>query len=278
MKYDCKTVIQYPGKKSYIAKWIVGRFPNGYQKMTYLEPFFGSGSVFFCKERSSIETINDIDSEIFNLFVQIRDNPNELAGLIKNTLWGRDEQDLAFEYCENQIERARRCIVRFWFTFGGNGNVRNGMRFEIKKNTGGNKYFHLKLPDVILKISERLKHNDKCLVQIENKNVFELIPKYDRENVLMYLDPPYVLETRNNKKYYKHEFSDADHEELLQLVSCSNAKIIISGYKNDLYHKYLRWWRCETVTTKDQAGNRKAECIWLNYPDDKSDLFTLRDV
>ena len=278
MKYDCKTVIQYPGKKSYIAKWIVGRFPNGYQKMTYLEPFFGSGSVFFCKERSSIETINDIDSEIFNLFVQIRDNPNELAGLLKNTLWGRDEQNLAFEYCESPIERARRCIVRFWFTFGGNGNIRNGMRFEIKHNTGGNKYFHLKLPDMILKISERLKHNDKCLVQIENKNVFELIPKYDRENVLMYLDPPYVLETRNNKKYYKHEFTDDDHEKLLRLVSCSNAKIIISGYMNDLYHKYLRRWRCETVTTKDQAGNRKAECIWLNFPDDKSDLFTLRDV
>jgi DNA adenine methylase len=34
---------------------------------------------------------------------------------------------------------------------------------------------------------------------IENKNVFELIPVYNRENVLMYLDPPYLLETRKNK-------------------------------------------------------------------------------
>jgi len=269
------TIIQYPGKKNYIAKWIVDHFPIGYQKMTYLEPFFGSGSVFFCKERSSIETINDIDSEIFNLFLQTRDNPNELSELLKNTLWGREEQNLAFDYSDNPIERARRCIVRFWFTLGGNGSVKNGMRFEIKRNTGAYKYFHVKLPDVILNISERLKHDQNSIVQIENKNVFDLIPKYDRENVLMYLDPPYVLETRNNKKYYKYEFFNNDHEELLKLVSCSRAKIIISGYMNDLYFKYLSGWRVDSVKTKDQAGNKKSECIWLNFEDTQSELFII---
>jgi hypothetical protein len=42
--------------------------------MTYLEPFFGSGSVFFRKIPSIIETLNDVDDEIYNLFLQIRNN------------------------------------------------------------------------------------------------------------------------------------------------------------------------------------------------------------
>jgi DNA adenine methylase len=267
------TIIQYPGKKNSIAQWIINHFPPNYQEMTYLEPFFGSGCIFFRKERSAIETVNDIDNEIFNLFLQIRDNPDELMFLLKNTPWSREEYDLAFELTEKPVEQARRCIVRFWFTVGANVRTKNGMRFEIKKNTGGLNYFHLKLPEVVTLASERLKHNRKNLVQIENRNVFELIPKYNRENVLMYLDPPYLLETRKNKKMYKHEFEHGEHEELLKLITCSKAKIIISGYENDLYTKNLSGWRIEKTTSKDQAGNRKTECVWMNYPESQADLF-----
>jgi DNA adenine methylase len=246
--------------------------------MTYLEPFFGSGCIFFRKERSAVETINDIDNEIANLFMQIRDNPDELMLLLMNTPWSRNEYDLSFEATTNLTEKARRCIVRFWFTVGANVRAKNGMRFEIKRNTGGLNYFHLKLPEVITQATERLKHDKKGIVQIENRNVFELLPIYDRENVLMYLDPPYLLETRKNKKVYKHEFEYEEHEELLKLIIRSKAKIIISGYDNDLYNKYLRGWRKEQRTTKDQAGNRKTECIWLNYQESQADLFVAGNV
>ena len=267
------TLIQYPGKKNSIAQWIINRFPYDYQSMTYLEPFFGSGCIFFRKERSAVETINDLDNEIYNLFLQIRDNPDELIFALMNTPWSRNEYDLSYEETDNSVERARRCIVRFWFTVGANVRAKNGMRFEIERNTRGLNYFHLKLPEVIAQVSQRLKHNRKNIVQIENRNVFELIPKYNRENVLMYLDPPYLLETRKNKKVYRHEFSDDEHEELLKLIVCSKAKIIISGYESGLYSKYLNGWHLEKTTTKDQAGNRKTECIWMNYLDSQLNFF-----
>jgi DNA adenine methylase len=272
------TILQYPGKKNSIAKWIISHFPPDYQSMTYLEPFFGSGSIFFRKERSAVETINDIDNEISNLFMQIRDKPDELMLLLMNTPWSREEYDLSFEKTDSPLEKARRCIVRFWFTVGANVRVKNGMRFEIKRNTGGIGYFHLKLPEVISLASERLKHSKNGIVQIENRNVFELIPIYDRENVLMYLDPPYLLETRKNKKIYKHEFEHGEHEELLKLITNSKAKIIISGYENDLYKQYLSGWRIEKTTNNDQAGNRKTECIWLNYKESQADLFVAETV
>jgi len=267
------TILQYPGKKNSIANWIINRFPYDYESMTYLEPFFGSGCIFFRKERSAVETINDIDNEISNLFLQIRDNTEELILLIQNTPWSKYEYDLSFEKTDNDVERARRCIVRFWFTIGANVRAKNGMRFEIERNTGGITYFHLKLPEVIAQASERLKHKRNCIVQIENRNVFELIPKYNRENVLMYLDPPYLLETRKNKKVYRHEFTDDEHEELLKLITNSKARIIISGYESELYSKYLKDWRLEKTMTKDQAGNKKTECIWLNYLDTQLNFF-----
>ena len=267
------TILQYPGKKNSIATWIINRFPNDYQSMTYLEPFFGSGCIFFRKERSLVETVNDLDNEISNLFLQIRDNCEELMLLLKNTPWSRTEYDLAFETTDNPIEQARRCIVRFWFTIGANVRINNGMRFEILRNSGGLSNFHVNLPEIIALASERLKHNKNGIVQIENRNVFELIPKYNRENVFMYLDPPYLLETRKNKKVYKHELSAEEHEELLKLISCSKAKIMISGYMNELYSHYLSGWKLEQTTAKDQAGNRKTECIWMNYKNSQINLF-----
>ncbi|MDR1107123.1 MAG: DNA adenine methylase, partial [Treponema sp.] len=39
-------ILKYPGTKTMIASWIVSNFPEDYQNMTYLEPYFGSGSIF----------------------------------------------------------------------------------------------------------------------------------------------------------------------------------------------------------------------------------------
>ena len=152
------------------------------------------------------------------------------------------------------------------------------MRFEIKRHTGGLNTFHEKLPEAITQAAERLRHNRKSLVQIENRSVFELLPIYNRENVLIYLDPPYLLSTRKNKRVYRHELTDVEHEELLKLIVCSKAKIIISGYENDLYCRYLGGWRMDHATAKDQAGNTKTECIWMNYSDCQRSLFSRETV
>ena len=70
------TVIRYPGSKARLADWIIGHFPEHH---SYLEPFLGSGAVLFRKPRSSIETVNDLDGEVINLFECIRRDPDRLA-------------------------------------------------------------------------------------------------------------------------------------------------------------------------------------------------------
>ena len=83
-----KALLKYPGGKWKISAWIINHFP---EHKVYLEPFFGSGAVFFNKEPSYIETINDIDGNIVNLFRVCREHPKELASYINLTPFARDE-------------------------------------------------------------------------------------------------------------------------------------------------------------------------------------------
>lgn len=88
-----KAILKYPGSKWRIADEIVKRIPEHH---SYLEPFFGSGAVFFNKEPSDIETINDLDNEIPNLFRCIRDDPEKLAARVTLTPYSRYEYENAY--------------------------------------------------------------------------------------------------------------------------------------------------------------------------------------
>ena len=77
-----RAIFRYPGSKWMIADWIIQHFPAGYEKMVYLEPFAGSGAVFFNKIPGAVETINDLDSNIVNLFRVLRDRPEDLKNAL----------------------------------------------------------------------------------------------------------------------------------------------------------------------------------------------------
>jgi DNA adenine methylase len=266
-------VLKYPGSKKRISLWIVGQFPDNYRELTYLEPFFGSGSVFFAKEPSMIETINDIDGKVINLFKQIREHPDELIRLISLTPWSRQEYREAFESTDDELEQARRLLIRAWMGRGGCGIIcRSGVRFNKKKN-GPLLNFCDFLPDRIAVVADRLLHSVSGPVQIECKDAVTLIEEYDRENVFMYLDPPYMRSTRNKNKLYKHEMTADDHLRLLEAVTGSKANILISGYENGMYKEHLEGWYKDTKMTLDEAGNKKVEIIWRNYACNQGYLF-----
>ena len=77
-----RALFKYPGSKWSIADWIIGMFPEHH---SYLEPFFGSGAVLFRKERSNIETVNDLDGDVVNLFEWIQKDPGQMAEYIYMT-------------------------------------------------------------------------------------------------------------------------------------------------------------------------------------------------
>lgn len=256
-----KAVLKYPGSKWKLANWITDNIPDHH---SYVEPFFGSGAVFFKKEPSNIETINDLDGDVFNLFKVIRDNPEGLARSISMTPYSRQEYDQAFEGddCTDEIEKARIFLVRCW---QGHGFRTNGYKVGWKNDVQGRESAYAvrnwyRLPQWIVDVTDRLKQ-----VQIENRPALEIINRFKYENVLIYCDPPYLLSTRTAKQY-KHEMDDKDHVELLNALIDHPGKIILSGYDSELYNDLLKRWQIEKRPGySEYQGSNKQEVIWMNY-------------
>lgn len=118
-----KSAIKYPGAKWSYADWITPLFPA---HKAYLEPYFGSGAVFFNKQTVDYETINDLDNQVVNFFKVCREQPEELSRLMYLTPFSRTEyetvqEDKAGEEIQltgDPLEDARRFAVRCSQAFG----------------------------------------------------------------------------------------------------------------------------------------------------------------
>lgn len=84
------------------------------------------------------------------------------------------------------------------------------------------------------------------------------------KDTLIYCDPPYVASTRRKKKIYRHEYSDDQHEKLLQFLVKQECMIMISGYESDLYNNYLNNWNLYNFSSQTQNG-KATECVWFNF-------------
>lgn len=254
-----KAVLKYPGSKWRLAKRIVSRFPEHH---SYLEPFFGSGAVLFNKPRSNIETVNDIDGSVVNLFRWIRENPERLAHEIYYTPYSRQEYDSAFvSEPEDSLTKAVNFCIRLQM---GHGFRTSGERVGWKNDVQGRERAYAakdwcELPERVLGAAERLRG-----VQIENRPAAELIRRFNYPNVLIYADPPYMLETRHGKQY-RCEMSDEDHEELLDMLLAHRGPVILSGYDSPLYNDRLWGWYREEAVSYSQAASRKTEVLWMNF-------------
>jgi len=104
-----------------------------------------------------------------------------------------------------------------------------------------------------------------------NQDGIKLIQKYNnKENILMYLDPPYHHSQRTSARY-KIDMNNEQQTELIETIINSKCKICLSGYKNDLYNKleennkFKRIdFNVNTVTGTNKPKT-KTESLWINY-------------
>ncbi len=254
-----KAVMKYPGSKWSIARWIIDFFPEHH---SYLEPFFGSGAVLFSKPRSNIETVNDLDGNVVNLFEWIKRDPEKLAHEIYYTPYARQVYEDAFAAVpEDSLQKAVNFYIRLNM---GHGFHITGGKVGWKNDVQGRERAYAatdwcNLPEKIIQAAERLRG-----VQIENRPAVELIQRFNFPNVLIYLDPPYVLSTRCRKQY-RFEMEDKDHNDLLDVCLAHKGPLILSGYDNDLYNDRLKGWHREETSCYSQIGTKTREVLWMNF-------------
>lgn len=257
-------VLKWPGAKWSIAEKIIEIMPK---HKIYIEPFFGSGAVFFKKPICNLEIINDLDSEVTNLFRVVRDYPGELANKIYLTPYSREEYKESYSRNEKKlddIEKARQFLIR-------SNMARAGMQYYSSSfRTCGPKLAEKvkqrvtrewnRIPQNILEAANRLKY-----AEIENINALDLIKKYNKKDCLIYVDPPYLLSTRKQKYYNVEMTEDKEHIELLNVLKNHSGPVIISGYNSELYQDILKDWNRLYIESNAEQGKKRIEVLWFNY-------------
>jgi len=284
-----RPVIRYHGGKKLLAPWIVSHFPA---HRIYVEPYCGAASVLLHKPRAYSEVINDLDSDVVNLFrvLQSPKGAEELERLLRVTPYAREEFKLAYEKTTEPIEQARRTIIRAFMGFasaaatyesGAGARIPTGFRnstknnrhcvgpestptgFRANSNRSGTTPAHdwVNYSPSIPFFTERMQG-----VVIENRDAVEIIRQHDFEQALHYVDPPYPQSTRDNKLLdYRHEMTDDQHRELAAVLHKCAGMVVLSGYPCDLYDAelYPDWQRVTKSALADGARKR-VEVLWLN--------------
>lgn len=81
----------------------------------------------------------------------------------------------------------------------------------------------------------------------------------------VYLDPPYLMETRRGGDLYRYELKD--HGRLIKTALELPCPVMISGYWSEQYAAAFQDWRHITVNAVDRCGNVREEWVWMNYPE-----------
>lgn len=209
-----KGVVPYFGGKSRLAKTIINKIP---EHSCYVEVFAGGASVFFAKEPSSAEIINDLDKDLVTLYRAIKHHPEELYRQFKFSLVSRSEFEREKEVNPEtltDIQRAARYLYLQKSAFGGHIT---GQTFGMS-TTGKPRLNLLSLETTIEEAWKRLVH-----VVIECMDFRDLISRYDRPHSFFFLDPPYW-----QIPGYKFDFTEQDFLDLRDILQGVDGKFLMT--------------------------------------------------
>jgi len=206
--------LSYLGGKNRIARKIISLIP---EHNCYIEPFCGGAQVFFHKEPSNVEVLNDLDEDIFNFLRVCQLHHQELVRYLQfcpvSRKWfelfqGQDPRTLS------DIQRAARFFYLQKNCYGGLVTRKN---FAISVQEGSNYNPH-RIPLVLHMAHERLLG-----VQLECLPYQDILKLYDRPETFFYLDPPYF-----GLPYYNFNFAEKDFVELAEHLRSLKGKFLLS--------------------------------------------------
>jgi DNA adenine methylase len=260
----------------------------------YMEGFGGAAALLFAKTPVEFEVYNDIDKNLYTLFKVLQDKEKfeEFRRLVYLTPYSRAFWKHCKELLETEADDVRRAWAFFITVRQGFGGKTTDWGFSVKTITRG-------MPKIVSGYLTTLENLDEIYqrvmrIQVENldwRKLLEYYSGYDFDEEFIYLDPPYVLETRKCK-FYEHEMTNEQHEELVDYLLTHKRRVLLSGYDNAIYAKLERhgWRKMVFKTTCSVVGRTRAsvfqgvgacerngairyECVWFNYTPPQSNLF-----
>ncbi|WP_299217002.1 DNA adenine methylase [uncultured Dokdonia sp.] len=260
-----KTPITYYGGKLNMLSHILPLIP---EHRIYTEAFFGGGAVFYGKEPTESEIINDTNNLVINFYEVIKTDFNSLKAKIEATLFARSTYSVAFAiyrmpHLFNKLQQAWAFYIAtnmgFACNVGSWGYDKYGKRVKAFRNK------KIAFDESIYK---RLEN-----VTIENNDAVKVITAYDTEDAFHYIDPPYI----NSDQGLYEGYTERDYTKLLDTLSTIKGTFLLSSYPSDILDEYIQkngWYskRFEKPlnASKGKLGeartSKKVEVLTANYP------------
>lgn len=120
----------------------------------------------------------------------------------------------------------------------------------------------MSLPDTIRGASERMRG-----VVIERRPAVQVMQAHDGPSTVHYVDPPYLPETRDRGRDYRHEMTREEPVDLLSALRGLRGQVVLSGYASDLYDEALSDWRRVEIQAKADRAADRVEVLWCNFTD-----------
>src|SRR5712692_7862876 len=247
--------LSYIGGKNRLANEIIETFPK---HTTYVEAFAGGAQVFFRKEPSKVEVLNDLDGEIVNFFRVCQLHYEELLRYLRFVLVSRKWFELlraTDPATLTDIQQAARYLYLLKESFA-SLVVRPNYHWHVVQPPG----FNLeRLPELIENAHKRLQR-----VQIESLPFEEILARFDRRETLFYLDPPYW-----GRKLYRYNFEESDFVKLEKNIRELKGKFVLS--LNDLpevralFHRFHIQGVELAYTAQKRSGRRYREVLIRNF-------------
>lgn len=245
-----KSPLCWIGGKSLLAKTIIDRFPA---HESYCEVFAGAGWVFFGKQDSRYEVINDLNSDLVTFYRVLQHHLEEFVRQFKWCLVGREWwEDWTRQLSAGGLTDIQRAARFYYIQRCGFGGKVAGRTFGAGPQ---------QRPKVnLLRLEEELSqaHLRLSRAQIEHLPYHEFIPRYDRPGTLFYLDPPYW----GMEGYYGKElFSREDFERLAGLLRAIQGKFILSLNDTPGVREAFRDFLFEEVKTRYSCSKNESKPI-----------------
>lgn len=281
--FPLKTCLRYPGGKSKATKTLAPWYPENFKE--YREPFIGGGSVAFYTTQAYPDVpiwINDLYVPLYNFWVQLRDNGEELSERLKeiktkvSDFGSQDEKDAAHKELFNQtrtdintqegLERAASFFILNKCSFSG---LTENSTFSVTASRSNFSFVGI----------EKLKAYSKLMKNWKITNIdYSEVMNSPGDDVFVFLDPPYdIKDFLYGKDREMHK--SFDHNVFAENVYECPHKFMITYNVNDklleLYKNYeLTYWKLRySMAHRGDKGtddNVKTELLVTNYPIVKS--------
>lgn len=230
-----KPFLKWAGGKTQLIPEISKRIPLKFKdkKFTYIEPFVGSGAILFwiLNEYPNIDkaVINDINQELINTYLTIKEHPEELIEILKiyeneyHSLAEDLESKKEYYYNKRNIFNSRKesIITQSAIFIFLNRTCFNGLYRVNRKNEFNVPIGSYKKPTICDEDNIRAVSKVLQKVEILCGDYTDTIKHADR-NTLFYFDPPYkpLSNTSSFNSYAKDEFDD--NEQIRLRDFCKN--------------------------------------------------------